>query len=213
MSLISRPKTLLDIARGDSSPFARVRRRINLSPSFVLNLSYMKRGAQALIFCFLVLYALGGYVIAPTGNGVFAAQTDEERKALESQLSQLEAQIAEHEATVAKYKQQGTTLKSEVDRLNSQIAKLNLKIRAVTVTLSNLDIDIRETQSQIITTEDQITRDREYLTGIIRALYENDDKGTVAIFLENPNISDFTSDINNLLAIQDGLRATIERIA
>lgn len=211
MSLISRPKTMLDIARSGTSPFRSVRKRVNLDSSFVINLSYVRRGTQILIFLALLLYTLGGSVLAPT-SGVFAAQTDAERKALEAQLSDLENQIAEHEATVAQYKQQGVTLKSEVDRLNAQIAKLNLQIKAVTVTLQNLDADIYDTQSQIVTTEDQITRDRNNLGAIMQALYETDDKGIVAMLLENADISDFSSDVNNFLSIQDGLRATIARI-
>jgi len=74
-------------------------------------------------------------------------------------------------------------------------------------------VDIEETESQIGVTEDTIARNKYRLADILRTIYESDDKGVVAIFLEYGTISDFASDINNLLAVQDGLRATVERIA
>ena len=66
----------------------------------------------------------------PSSFGKFA-QTggEEERAALERQLSEVEEQISQYEATVSSYKRQGKTLQAEIDRLalklKSLICRLN----------------------------------------------------------------------------------------
>lgn len=202
----------MDIKRGAASSFTRLHNRVNLDVSFSFHIPYIKLILKYSIVSLLIVYMAGGAVFAPTG-GVFAAQTDEERRALEAELADLESQIASHEATIAGYKQQGMTLKAEIDRLTQQIQKLTLQIRAVNLTLAALDSDIAETQSNIAVAEEQLTKNRENLVMIFRALYENDNKGVVSIFLQNLTIADVSAEVNDLLAVQDAFRATIERIA
>jgi len=152
--------------------------------------------------------------VAPTLENVKAAQTqsDAERKLLESQLSDLENQISQYETKISEYQKQGTSLQSEINKLNSQIAKLNLQIKAVNLNLSNLDIEISDTQNQINQTQSDIDLNKENLSKTLQTLYENDNKSIIQILIANPKLSDFISDINNLLAIQDNIRLAIQGI-
>ena len=47
----------------------------------------------------------------------------------------------------------------------------------------------------------------------LQTLYENDSKNLVEILFKNPQLSDFFTDLNNLLAVQDNLRLVIQKIA
>jgi membrane-bound lytic murein transglycosylase B len=128
-------------------------------------------------------------------------------------LAELENQISQYETTIEQYKTQGKTLQGEIKRLETQIAKLNLQIRAVNLSLNKLDAEIKSTQTQINQTESDIDFNKKNLSQTLQTLYENDSKNLVEILFKNPQLSDFFTDLNNLLAVQDNLRLVIQKIA
>ncbi len=158
------------------------------------------------------LFGLAQAPIDRSGT-LFAASTNEtERAQLEAQLRELEKEIADNEATIAQYQKQGKTLQSEINTLNSKIAKINLQIRAITLTLQKLNTDISDTKNKITHTEGEISDYKDYLSTMLQTIYENDNKNMVELVMANPKFSDFFLDVNNLLAIQDNLRQTLEKV-
>jgi peptidoglycan hydrolase CwlO-like protein len=172
--------------------------------------SALKAGVIAASLLFLIL----GSVAAPTFTPASAAPaaTEEERKALEAELKALEAQIDRYEDQIIGYQKQGNTLKNEIAALNSKIAKLNLQIKAINLTLRELDAKIGETEAKIRSTEASIEDKREALARLVKDLYENDKSSLMEIFLRNPRLSDFFSDVNSLTLLQNNLRLTIAEI-
>jgi len=197
---------LVDIKRGKPS-------RLNLGFQPITTI-HIKTILRSLIVLFTIFSFFFGSATAPTLGNVNAAQTqsDEERKALESQLADLENQISQYETKISEYQKQGTGLQSEINKLNSQIAKLNLQIKAVNLTLGNLDFEISDTQSQINQTQSDIDLNKGNLSQTLQTLYENDNKSIIQILIANPKLSDFVNDINNLLTMQDNIRLTIGKI-
>lgn len=145
-------------------------------------------------------------------NGLFAQTSQEERQKLEQQLADLENQIAQYESILGEYKKQGKTLQSEIDKLNAQINKTNLQIKAINLTLDKLDKEITENKSQIKTIEEKIELNRSALAHSLRILYEHERLGLMAVMLKNPRLSDFFSDVNNLLELQNSLAITVAKI-
>ncbi len=158
-----------------------------------------------------VWYLVLGSVVAPTVT-ILAASSDEERKALETQLKELETQIDQYEDQIVSYQKQGSTLKGEINRLTSKIAKLNLQIKAINLSLQQLDQKISDTQEQITTTEISIDSKKKVLVELLKNLYENDQSSLMEIFLKNPRLSDFFNDINSITVLQNNLRQTIVQI-
>lgn len=201
------------LAQAGRTVFEFIPGRINLRRSrgmrFAVS-SFFKAGAVIAALWFLIL----GSVAAPTITPTLAAPaaSEEERRALEAELRELEAQIDEYENQIVGYQKQGNTLKNEISGLNSKIAKLNLQIRAINLTLQELDNKIEDTETQIYSTERSIDDKKEILTHLIKDLYENDQSSLVEIFLRNPRLSDFFSDVNNLTLLQNNLRVTIAEI-
>jgi membrane-bound lytic murein transglycosylase B len=157
---------------------------------------------------------VGGSAIAPTTQTLAANTTSqEERAALEEQLKDLELQIDEYESQVVSYQKQGTTLKGEVARLNSRIAKLNLQIKAITLQIGQLDVKIADTEGQITTTENEIDRHKTALARLLNELYQSDQATLLHIFLKNPKLSDFFSDLNSITLLQGNLRMAIREIS
>jgi peptidoglycan hydrolase CwlO-like protein len=175
----------------------------------------LKKAATYAICSVAIISFLFGLAQAPidrTGSLYAASSNDAERAGLEAQLAQLEKEIADNEATIAQYQKQGKTLQSEINTLNAKIAKLNAQIRAITLTLQKLNSQIGETKTKITETETSIGEYKESISSILQTLYEQDGQGMLQMVMENPRFSDFFLDINSLLALQDSLRQTLEKV-
>ena len=211
-----KPKIVGDITsmRADANrgSFSRLPSRLNLGYQRAVHIpltSIMRYTIYVLSVLFLVL----GSVTAPTDvSRAQNAPTDAERQALEVQLKDLEGQIGQYESQIAGYKKQGSSLKGEISTLNSKIAKLNLQIQAINLTLKELNRNIAETQSQITITESSIATRKAALAELLQNLYVSERTPLIQIFLENPQLSGFFSDLNNVTLLQSSLRATIVQV-
>lgn len=207
---LSRPKILIDLKSSRVSAFTAVPTHVNLSRRH--SRSRFAPLAKTLLLLMVGAYALFGSAIAPSLNSFAAAPTAEERQQLEVELAQLEQQIADDEATVAAYRKQGSTLSSEIKQLNAKIDKLSLQIKVINLSLVRLNADINQNQQEINQTKQQIDSSRSAMAGAIQSIYENEQVSLVTVLLQNPNLSDFFSDINNLIAVQDSLTTAIQKI-
>lgn len=208
-----KPKILKDIKsrrRGEGDAFRALPRQVNLNYQKEWRVPFFK-GLKFLIGSLAFISLILGSVRAPTIH-ILAANSNEEREALEAQLRELETQIDEYESTIAGYQKQGQTLKGEISRLNSKVSKLNLQIKAIKLNIAQLDRKIDETQYQIKTTENNILTNKQSLGALLRNLYENERASWVEIFLKSPRLSDFFDDLNNITLLQGNLQITITRI-
>lgn len=203
-----------DIQKRPAIHRASIQKRIVLTRTdAIITLPIRKIGIYAVISLAIFSFVLG-LANAPVNKGyTFAASNKEtERAELESQLKELEKQIAAYEGTVSQYKTKGKTLESEIKTLNSKIAKLNLQVKAITLNLKKLDEEIGTTKQKIVKTEDDITVTKKNLSAVLQMLYENEQKNTIEMIMNNPKLSDFFLDVNNLLTVQEGVRENLERI-
>ena len=213
MARLLKPKILEDIQSHGRSVFSDPVRRVNLSYVRVRRLS-LTPALRFIAGAMAVWLLVGGSAVAPTTQTLAAnATSQEERAALEEQLKALESQIDEYESQVSSYQKQGTTLKGEVTRLNSKIAKLNLQIKAINLQIGQLDQKITETEGQITTTEGEIDRNKTALARLLNELYQSDQATLLHIFLKNPKLSDFFSDLNSISLLQGNLRLAIREIS
>jgi peptidoglycan hydrolase CwlO-like protein len=187
--------------------------RVNLNKDVVIRIPAKKIFISA-ILSFAIIFLLLGAAYAPISHGYLlaASNTDTQRAAYEAQLKDLEDQIAQDEKTIAQYSSQGKSLQSEISRLNAKISQMNLQIKAITLTLKDLNGQITDTQNQVTKTEGDITSQTEYLGVILQTVYENEKTNIIEVMLANPKLSDFFLDINNLIAVQDNARITLQKI-
>ncbi|MEK7612091.1 MAG: lytic murein transglycosylase [Patescibacteria group bacterium] len=165
------------------------------------------------LFSISVGIAVGAMLFMPfIGMYPSLVHADEDRALLEQQLAELEDQIVKHEATIAGLKTQGKSLQSEISRLNAQVDKINLQIKAVNLQISKLDSEINEKEYQIKDTEKKIDFNKDALTQALQKVYVTEQSGLMEVLLENPKLSDFFGDVNNLLNVQNSLVVTIDKI-
>lgn len=217
MTRLLKPKIVNDIksSKGDClrSNFEEIPRIVNLSHEPVMRVPILPY-TKTIILGFALLLLFLGSVAAPTIS-TRAADTsnDAERAQLEAQLKDLQNQIDQYQGQITSYQKQGKTLKGQISVLNDKISKLNLQIKAVNLTLSDLDIKINETQVKIGVTESSILQNKQALSRLILNLYQNERVSLVEVFLKNPRLSDFFSNLNNLTLLQSNVRDTINQIS
>ncbi len=141
-----------------------------------------------------------------------STDTQAERQALEAQLSDLENQIEDQQQKIDQYQKQGKTLSSEISLLNTKVSQINLQIKAVNLKLTQLSGDISDTQDQISLTEDQINTNKSALAASLQAIYESDSQNLLEILLANGNLSDFFSNVDNIVLVQSDMRNTLDQI-
>ncbi len=165
-----------------------------------------------------VLFLIFGSAAAPTvinraiGDTSSSTDTTAERNQLQGQLQQLEAQINQYEGQITSYETQGKTLSNEIGTLNAKIAKLNLQIQATNLTIAQLDQQIGDTQTQIQITQADIQSKTNAIASLMQNLYKNDQMSLIEVFLENPQLSDFWNDTQNIALVQDNLRVAVQQV-
>ena len=210
MPLLIRPKLSRDVKRPGDSVFNRVSETVDLSSRKIVRVPVTKVVKFTVAAVALGFFMLG-FVTAPT-NTSLAKSSQEERQELEAQLTELEKQIDQYEDQIVSYQKQEKNLTGEIGGLISKIAKLNLQIKAINLSLTQLDAKIADTRSDIKTTEGSIDTNKQALAQLMRNVYVADRASILEIFLANPKLSDFFTDVNNIGVLQDNLRVTIGRI-
>ncbi len=212
-----RPRVVVDIQK-NISPFSEKPAIVNLRPQRKERGIFIRSAIKnTIILSAIIALFLGTasapvlYPTPPVVNAVTQEQ-EEERKRLEDQLAEYEQQIVEYEQTINAYQVQGKSLSSEIWRLEANISKINLQIKAIKISLRKLDQEIEDTKADISETEQGIARSRGVLMSLIQNIYEQDSETIMEILIKNPRLSDFFGSVNDLIAVQDSVRASLEQI-
>ncbi len=191
--------------------------RGNFSRHSKITANAIKIPIKIILTVFAILIA-AYFVLTLTPISEINAQTAQttqraaERAALQAELAALEAQIDEYEKTARRYGQQGATLAQEVRRINTRISSINLQIRSLTLNLTELDKEIEATTERIQTTEGRINNTQAKIGAALRNIEESEDRNLVEILLENPSLSDFFGNINNILIVQNSLSESLREL-
>lgn len=209
-----RPRVLLDVKNSvREDVFTPRLRRINLSFKKKYYRGILRYAIAPAVF--LVAALLLGPVLAPISDGLHAqtlSSTAQQQQELENQLQALENQISTYQNQISVYEKQGNTLQGAIDELNAKIAKINLQIQAVNLSIQQLDGQISVTNSKIGTIQSNIATNQTLLASTLQSVYETSNQGFLEIFLANPRLSDFFTNVNDLLALQGDLKTTVDTL-
>ncbi|MCL4405935.1 MAG: lytic murein transglycosylase [Patescibacteria group bacterium] len=207
-----KPKVLVDI-KCKTNAFSNLKPILNLSWRPILRRTpdiLKKIALFGILFCILMF----NFASAPTDEFTAAAvSSNEERAALQAQLDDLEGQIVEYEKTISAYRAQGKTLTNEINKLIAKVNSLNLQIRSVNLQIKKLDDDIVITANKITETSQNIKSNQEMIASAIQKIAMSEDNSIMEILLQNPQLSDFFTNINNLMDVEDSLRAAVKQMS
>ena len=183
----------------------------------------MRRATSQWTSCILTLCVIFFVIftipltLAQTDNVDSSQQTtvtdkQAERAELERQLAELEKEIEDNQNKINEYQKQGKSLSGEIYTLNAKINKINLQIKGINLNITKLGKEITETQTNINQTENKIDTNKEALVKGIRMLHESDKERMVEILLSHDKLSDFFGNLNDIVLMQEGVKAKLEEI-
>jgi len=111
----------------------------------------------------------------------------------------LQEEIKKLEGQIAKTEQEKKTLQNQINVLRSRTQQLELQIQQGNVMIKDLGYQIKDTEASIEQTSLKIKDSREKLAGILRVIYEEDQKGLIEILLSEASLSGF---FDNLMALE-----------
>jgi peptidoglycan hydrolase CwlO-like protein len=130
-------------------------------------------------------------------NSVNAACATEkanaEKRILE--LSSQKAQIEKKEGQVQWY----------LSNINSEIQKINAEI-------VNTDMTLDQVNNELIKLNDILSKQKNYLSALMRQVYEYDTTSYVEIFLGNISLSDFSDKISEVSSIQKNINDSLKGV-
>lgn len=209
---MERPRVLVDLYSAGRKNIGNLKNRVDLRGRRVVKIPIIFV-SKILVSLGVISYLVFGSAVAPVGQQhSFAAQQQEEREELERQLRELEAQIDEYQATVDKYKKEGSSLQSEINSLNAKINQINLQIKSINLSLQRLNGEIGVNQEKIKNTENEIEKSKEVLARSLQNIYTNENVSIAEILLRRPSLSDFFTNISDLVEIQESMRGALEKV-
>lgn len=170
--------------------------KINYSKNFVKRfLSFI------LIFSFLF-----------SSFSVLAVTPDEEKSALDEELRLLEEKISQYDQDLTRTQKEKNTLQNQISTLKTKIAKLNLQISQSKAVIKDLTFQIGDTEDSIGQTSIKIEDLNEQLAGILRLIYEEDQKSLIEVVLSEQNISDFFDNLASLETLNQKSQDLLQEI-
>ncbi len=122
------------------------------------------------------------------------------RELLEECQAYLDEKSAQIEADITKTEAEKKTLQSQIYSLGNKIENLSYQIYRSNLVIKDLGIQVTDTENSIVGTSFEIDSSKDRLAGILRAIYEEDQKSIVEIFLGEDQLSDF---FNDLVALEE----------
>ena len=129
----------------------------------------------------------------------FAQEDCETREECEALLKKYEEEIKKLEGSITKTEQEKKTLQNQISVYRSRIQQLELQIQQGNIMIRDLSYQIEDTGTSIGKTSFKIEDSKEKLAGILRAIYEEDQKSLMEILLSEETLSGF---FDNLMALE-----------
>jgi len=135
-------------------------------------------------------------------------QIEEKNKEIE----QLEEQARQYQKTLKQTQQQKNTLQNQLNVIQGRINKLRADINVTSAQISRANLQIEELTLQIYEKENQIEKHKENIAGIIRTIYEYDEKTLLELVLENEKFSDFLNQLEYIELLQKNVQKDLQSL-
>jgi len=147
---------------------------------------------SAFIFAFYFLYS--SFSIS------FAQDDCQSVEECEKLWQSLQDEIKKLEGVIAKTEQEKKNLQNQISILKSRIKKLELEIQQGNLMIKDLNFQIADTENSIEKTSLKIAESREKLANILKAIYQEDQKSLLEIFVAEKTLSGF---FDNLVSLEN----------
>lgn len=147
----------------------------------------------------ILLFSLIGVLVLPSFFTFAQLTSEEELDQLEKELKELEEEMRQLDMDITRTEAEKQTLQYRINTLRNRISQLDLEIRRSNLIIQDLGLQIEDTGGSIEKTSLKIEDLREKLAGILRNVYEEDQKSLIEILLSEESLSSF---FDNLMALE-----------
>lgn len=129
-----------------------------------------------------------------------------------TEIKQLEEQAKQYQETLKQTQQEKNTLQNQLNIIQGQINKLRADINVTSARISTANLQIEKLTLEIYEKAKQIEDHKENIAGIIRIIYEYDEKTLLELVLENRKFSDFLSQVEYIELLQKNVQKDLESL-
>lgn len=133
-------------------------------------------------------------------------------KEREAEIKQLEEQAKVYQQTLKETQQFKNTLQNQLNIIETRIKKLRADINVTSAKISAANLQIEELNLEIYDTTNKIVENKKSIAGIIRVLYEYDEKTLLELILENNQFSDFLTQVEYIELLHKNVEKDLESL-
>jgi peptidoglycan hydrolase CwlO-like protein len=142
-----------------------------------------------------------------------AATLEKQLAAKKQQIEDLQKQIQAYQSEIKLKESEAKTLEKQINLLADKIRKVQSEIKALGLAIDLTGLEIIDKEQEILERQDKINNDKGLLAYNLWLLYQTEETNSpLVMFIKSDTISDFLSDVNNLVTIQESIVSTMEKI-
>lgn len=144
-----------------------------------------------------------------------AGTPEELHKAIEEKAKELQAvgdQIKSTQKQLDAVQQQKNSLQKELKSIDYNVSQLKLGIKSSQINIEKLGMELEEAQQDINKIKDSISNKKLALIKLVRALYENDQTGSLIALLKHQSLAAGVLENQSIVNINNGLSVELTNL-
>lgn len=173
---------------------------------FHIIIFFLLTTAGIFLFCFTQIKAFPALSIG--GDDEINNEIQDMNQELQTrrqEIDELKKQAEEYRQKLISKRNEAFSLQNQINLLNTQIAKTKIDIKTKEQEIELTKLDIKEIQNKIERLKADLARQKEYISQILRVIYQNDETSYLEILLMNDSLSEFFNQAAYIENLHTGL--------
>ncbi|EKD78826.1 MAG: Peptidase M23B [uncultured bacterium] len=135
-----------------------------------------------------------------------------ELKDNQTQYDDLQSKIDVYKENLKSKQQEKVTLESQLEVLDQDMELTKSEIEQTTIEIQSLGLEIDSLQIKINNTQDDIDQNTDYMTKLIRDLYDYDQRTYLEIALSHDTLSDFSNQVEYTETVNNEFQSAVAQL-
>ncbi|MBI3046644.1 MAG: peptidoglycan DD-metalloendopeptidase family protein [Candidatus Harrisonbacteria bacterium] len=166
--------------------------------------AYKSYGAYLIAFFLLPLFSLAAEIPQNLKNTI-----QEKTQALQ----EINQKILQTEKELEETEGKSLTLQKEIKQKERQLSQLNLNIKAGEITIERLNLEIESLKYDVTETRTKISAQKNGIAQILKSIQRRDSENTLTVLLKNSSLAESLAELENLLNLNVGLSAGVNKLS
>jgi len=130
----------------------------------------------------------------------------------EKKIEDLQKQIEQYKQNIATKQKEKLGIESEISLIDDRINKKNLDIEAQENIIEKLILEITDLETKIADKEEEILLEKDDLSGMIRKMYEYDQKTYLEVTIGNNNFSEYFTQLKYIEKLENSTKDALDHL-